>query len=157
MQGLTIKQLIQHIEDTAMQHPAVQQFGTGEDFEISPAGDAKPVLVWLEQPFISTIEAQPGRSVLQTIEAQILVLDIPITSNQDLTDILSKTYSVAAWLFMRLQANPQRFTVITTGDQAPSLLSLTNFGPDGAAGWRLECKLQLPLPFDACDVNKFGL
>lgn len=156
MIGLTIKQLIQHIDDTAMSHPAVQQFGTGENFNISPGGDAKSVLVWLEQPFLSSVKVAPNRSALQSIDIRILVLDIPIQDDSDYIDILSKTYSVAAWLALRLRENPSSLRPITSDDEI-TILSVRDFGGDAWTGWRIEMSLLMQLPVDACDVTKFGI
>jgi hypothetical protein len=152
MSAPSIFNLVGIIRDIAMSHPAVNEFATGENSQVSLAGNSKAVHVWLEQPFNRNTLQPIGRNMTRVYSLYLMVLDIPLKDRSDELQLISNCDLIADWIALRLRENPPTILQVK-GDW--NIISLVGFGSDLWCGVRMKIDIETPLPMGACDVRYY--
>jgi hypothetical protein len=152
MSAPSILNLVSIIETIALSHPAVKEFATGEQSQVSLAGNSKAVHVWLEQPFRRKTSQPVAGNMTRRYSMSIMVLDIPLKDRTDELQLISNCDLIADWIALRLRENPPTLLRVF-GDW--DVISYTGFGSDLWCGVRMELTIETPIPLGACDVRNY--
>ena len=148
MSKVTIHRLVDEIlRNAATSHPDVQQYGFGENYELSPDGGSVPPTVWVDLPINSSSQFTNGYPSEREYTITIFVIDKSMEGETDELAILSKTDLIAAWIATYLLQNHEDdLTVIDVQTSTK-----TDYHSDDWTGVLMELKIRTEWPIEGCD------
>jgi hypothetical protein len=87
---MNIERFITLIEEVSLKHISVNNFGTGELWELDVNGDDIYVSVWLDQPIIINSTSEP----IDEYRFRLIILDKPDVGELQESQLISKTKKI---------------------------------------------------------------
>ena len=141
-----IKDIVKILENVCLRHKGVKTFKYQDKILINAQGGNQYYQVVLEDVSYHNLNITNGIFVS---EFNLYFLGFPTKNEQDsILDIQDTTYSIACDVMEFIDNMPEYQGVLSVYDY--SILTISHFTDDAAAGVRLTLKLRVPSPVDLC-------
>lgn len=137
----SLNQIINQLNQIAINHAQINGFGFGEDFDISTQQEQYP-LMWS-----NVLDSSINDKIL-TVGIGILILDIVSDDDRNMKDTLSDCLSIACDVYALLAQENDYYEV----QPSVSLTPLFEAFPDKVNGWRMDLTVNIVTGVNRCQV-----
>lgn len=137
----SLNQIINQLNQIAINHAQINGFGFGEDFDISTQQEQYP-LMWS-----NVLDSSINDKIL-TVGIGILILDIVSDDDRNMKDTLSDCLSIACDVYALLAQENDYYEV----QPSVSLTPLFEAFPDKLNGWRMDLTVNIVTGVNRCQV-----
>ena len=141
-----IKDIVKIIENVCLRHKGVKTFKYQDKILINAQGGNRYFQTVLEDVNYHALNISSG---IFTSEFNLYVLGFPTKDEQDsILEIQDTAYSIACDVMEFIDNMPEYQGILSVYDY--SIISISHFTDDNAAGVRLTLKLKVPSPVNLC-------
>lgn len=143
-----IKDIVKIIKETALRHKGVRTFKyTGDDLH-NQQNNNEYYQVYLDD--ISHHQLNITTNIFK-VELNLYVLGFPVNIPEDILEKQNDAYTIAADIIAYLDTNEAFRGILSVYDY--SILTLSHYTDDNAAGVKLSLVLAMPSPVNLCELE----
>lgn len=145
-----IKDIIEIIKDLSLRHKGVKTFRYQADILNNAQNNYPYYQVYVDDVSLSQLNITTN---IFKIELQMYVLGFPENvSGSTILDIQNNAYSIACDILAKLDNDNEYQGIVSLHDY--SILTVSHYSDDDAAGVKLSIELATPNPVDLCDLDE---
>ncbi len=143
-----IKDIVNLIKETALRHKGVKTFRyTGDDLH-NQQNNHEYYQVYLDD--VSYHQLNITTNIFK-VEFNLYILGFPVNIPDDILDKQNNAYTIAADIVAYLDTNEAFRGILSVYDY--SILTLSHYTDDNAAGVKLSLVLAMPSPVNLCELD----